>query len=464
MDHDALLKLLGVSPVQGAKTVDPLQELPDAENWTTDLSETCLVLDDWDWERGERVSAYYDAKMLKLPPDAWADFHGVCYLPSPVLVQGCIDSRRLEFVSTLLNTPEHQTLRASTQLNPMSSELAAVKIGVEFSRLLEQDKKAGKKKGSSAPKDSAKAELRCVGAVMKAVASASKEVEEYEEVCRGLGGDGPDPKDMPLDAVKKVFHRVKSSQTLRRIFDLAGRFRRVAQSKQRQKTLHGYDDMVGITVSRDVGKVLSSELCRLLDPELELDALDRILSKRALAREYVAYEPVGKGPVVVCVDESGSMEGEPVENAKAFALALAWVAQHQKRYCCLIGYAGGSEGNLLVIPPGKSEPEKLVKWLEHFYSGGTTLDVPLRELPAQYWQQINPPKGKVDVVLITDALVKAPPPMVKAFNEWKAREQVKCYGIVLNHGPGVLSQVCEETWTVKSISPDGEAVGVCLSL
>ena len=156
-----------------------------------------------------------------------------------------------------------------------------------------------------------------------------------------------------------LFRRVRADPGLRRICDLAGRFRRVAQSKQRLKTGHGLDDVVGVEPGGDVGRLLPSELAKLMVPELELDALRRVVEGQALCREHHAVEPVGKGPVIVCVDESGSMSGEKVHTAKALALALAWVARSQRRWCGLVAYSGDSGERLLALPPGRWDEGRL---------------------------------------------------------------------------------------------------------
>ena len=55
---------------------------------------------------------------------------------------------------------------------------------------------------------------------------------------------------------------------------VAGRFRRVAQSKQRQKASHGLDDVVGVEPGGDIGRLLPNELAQKvgepLDPRLGL--------------------------------------------------------------------------------------------------------------------------------------------------------------------------------------------------
>jgi len=44
---------------------------------------------------------------------------------------------------------------------------------------------------------------------------------------------------------------------------------------------------------------------------------------------------------------------EPVSTAKALALAMAWVARMQKRWCALVAYSGDSGERVLALPPGR---------------------------------------------------------------------------------------------------------------
>jgi uncharacterized protein with von Willebrand factor type A (vWA) domain len=47
------------------------------------------------------------------------------------------------------------------------------------------------------------------------------------------------------------------------------------------------------------------------------------------------------------------MAGDKVHTAKALALALAWIARQQKRWCGLVAYSGDSGERLLALPPGR---------------------------------------------------------------------------------------------------------------
>src|SRR5438874_7781455 len=140
----------------------------------------------------------------------------------------------------------------------------------------------------------------------------------------GMGPGLPGSNDPRVIAA--LYRRVRNNPTLRRICELAGRYRRVAQSKQWRKATHGLDDVVGVVLDGDLGRVLPHELAKLAIPEFEDDTLRRLVERQLQCREYHSTEPVAKGPIIVSVDESGSMQGDKAHTAKALALAMAWIA------------------------------------------------------------------------------------------------------------------------------------------
>ncbi len=86
-------------------------------------------------------------------------------------------------------------------------------------------------------------------------------------------------------------------------------------------------------------------------------------------------------PHELATDESGSMQGEKAHTAKALALALAWIARQQNRWCALVAYSGDSGERLLALPPSRWDESALANWLTAFIGRGSDLDVPVRELP-----------------------------------------------------------------------------------
>lgn len=484
MDISELIKMLEEKPkedsrapianvstlgVSGGRPVDGEEGEP---------SEFALNLDLYDKASGDKLLRHNeDLRNTKLESEAVSDFFSMNYLTSPQRVKSCTDERRLEFVGKTMDTSDYNVLHRSCELNPITSEIAAVELSKSFAKLREEDKSREEKnerlRRAGKRVDERKSELRkemtCLRAAAAAMKIAGDKVKDYDEAVAALGCGPGEYGNSRLDVTKvaRLFQKVKDSPLLRAIMDKAGRCRRFHQAQQRKKTIHGCDDMVGVILDGDIGRLLPSEMLALGVPELELDTMRRIIEKQAICRQYRGVEKVGRGPIVVCVDESGSMSGEPVQWAKAIALTLAYRARHEKRWCCLCGFAGGTAGTRIVLPPNKWNEAGLLDWLTGFIGGGTTLDVPVHELPMVWWPEFvkqGMQRGKSDLFLITDARVQLPLAMERNFLAWKKAEQVKTFTICIGNRPGDLARVSDEIHEVGRLGLDVKAVQRCLSL
>ena len=468
MDPNELLKLLDLS-AKPACPPDGAKPTPITGTTTTDTEEpkspTALALDEWGLRRGRDLVAESE-RLRKSGTDAFAaaDFFGAAFEPEPKLMESCADPRRHEFLAQMLDTPEYRALHADTRLDDTAAAIAAGHFAEQFAKLKKEDTK--ETVGGSAPTESEgdlTREMAALRAIGKAVVEAGKEVSDLKDAATAMGMGPGQPGSNDPRAIAELYKRVRNDPGLRKISELAGRFRRVSQSKQRQKVSHGLDDVVGVEPGGDIGRLLPSELVRLAVPELELDTLRRIVERQALCRELHAIEPVGKGPILVVCDESGSMEGAKAHTAKALALALAWVARQQRRWCGLIAYSGKSGERLLALPPGRWNETALCDWLSAFIGHGSDLDLPIEELPRMY-KEIGAPLGVTDVIFLTDARARIPADLRARFLAWKQQTQARVVSLVIDNPPGDLALVSDEVHSVRSLDPAADAVGRVLSL
>ena len=460
MDPNDLLKLLDLDgePPDSAETgvVTTLINGPPPPG----ASLTALDIDAWGLRRGRDLVAESERlRAANANEFAAADFFAAAFDPDPRLLDDCIDSRRRQFIEQLLGTPDYRGLHAATRLDDTASAIAAAHFAEQFAALTQEESETT----ATGDGDTLTAEMATLRAVGRALAGAGGEVRELHDSAAALGMGPGSPGSSDTRAVADLFKRVRGDPALRRICDLAGRFRRVAQSKQRLKSSHGLDEVVGVEPGGDVGRLLPVELARLTLPELELDTLRRIAERQAQCREYRASEPVGKGPVVVAVDESGSMAGDKVHAAKALALALAWVARRQKRWCGLVAYSGDTGERLLALPPGKWDESRLLDWLTAFLGGGSDIDVPVREMP-RIFRELGAPEGVTDLVFITDAKCRLRAEVKNQFLDWKASAKARLVTLVVDNFAGDLALVSDEVHLVRSLSPESDAVGRVLSL
>lgn len=471
MDPNELLKMLDLD----AKPVRPPDEATSVASPGTDPpaaadrgSPTALAVDEWGLRRGRDLIADSE-RLRKSGADefAAADFFTSAFDPDPQLMDVCVDPRRSEFLRQLLDTPEYRALHAETQLDDTAAGIAAAHFAEQFAGLEREDTtdrpRTVSADGAAGGGGELAREVAVLRAVGKAVSGAGKEVNELQEGVAALGMGPGEPGSNDPRAIAALFKRVRGDPNLNTICDLAGRFRRVARSKQRQKATHGLDEVVGVEPGGDLARVLPAELVRLAVPELELDTLRRLAERQLSCRELRSVEPVGKGPILVVADESGSMEGAKAHTAKALALTLAWVARRQRRWAGLIAYSGRSGERLLALPPGRWDESALCDWLSAFIGCGSELDLPIEEMPRMY-QEIGAPPGVTDVIFITDAQARIPAALRERFLAWKRSVRARVISLVLDNRPGDLASVSDECHPVRSLEPDGDAVGRVLSL
>lgn len=155
----------------------------------------------------------------------------------------------------------------------------------------------------------------------------------------------------------------------------------------------GRSEVEGIRMGHAVETMLPSEAALLSDPDTELAFTKRFADDQLLSLNYrrldehveisrrtkhveylVARE---RGPVILCIDTSGSMAGIPERVAKAISLAVARTALREGRRCYLISFS--TEIRSLEVTELPRELPALSDFLAHSFHGGTDLRPALRE-------------------------------------------------------------------------------------
>lgn len=433
-----------------AETLD-ITSLPQREH--VSHSSTALVVDEWSRLRGAALSQEQRFVATGLDVSAACDFHTLCFEPQPQLVdKACVDQQRFEFIRELLTNTNYHQLHQQTQLFPLGAELAAIHYAEAFAAL-EKSGKAGD-------------DISRVVEAQRATQQAVKSVTEVADVGQTFGLDGGGGGTSDTQKITALYQRVRRSPQLQKVVELAGRYRLLARSQQMRKT-PSTEDLQGIVQDGDVARLLPHELAALCDDDedgLSLEAMRRLVERQSLCRDYTATEPIGKGPVVFVVDESGSMLGNPSDNAKALALAMAWVARRQKRWCSLVAFSDERHGHrVLSLPYGGWHEDAVIHWLTEFLGGGTLL--PLAVLP-EILKETGAPTGSTDVVFVTDGICAVADEVIQKFLDWKKKSGTKVYSLVIN-SPAVrdaIGLVSDVAYSVPVLDAQQSAVEKILSL
>lgn len=144
---------------------------------------------------------------------------------------------------------------------------------------------------------------------------------------------------------------VKVAHKMGRIADDEGKDRMYVTEGDVYKLEHSSRcDILGITVGNDLNALLPIELAHCADGELEDLFVYKYLTRKLQTFRYKSevMQPARhletkparrKGPMIVCLDTSGSMAGTPEKIAHSLLVKLLEIADRQQRSCFLIAFS-----------------------------------------------------------------------------------------------------------------------------
>lgn len=229
-----------------------------------------------------------------------------------------------------------------------------------------------------------------------AIRQLQEAMEGFEHV-QGFGHDQGVHRTTPGMTVRFLASRIRNDARLRDIAMLTGRFKRIIAAKKRQRVRHGADEVTDIMQGGDLARLLPVELARFRHPLLRLALLRDIIERQCLQYQLSGTEVLGKGPLVVCLDKSSSMDGSRDTWATAVALALLDTAQRERRPFALLCFDTEVTHEAIVTTDGQLPEESLFVSC----SGGTDIAEAVKrglDIIATHRGQLR----KADIVLVTD--------------------------------------------------------------
>jgi uncharacterized protein with von Willebrand factor type A (vWA) domain len=273
-----------------------------------------------------------------------------------------------------------------------------------------------------------------------AAVRVERDVRELDAVLPGLGATA-EPGALrrhPLDPVRRVAAMLDRSPALRELADRLGR-----RHARRATDVGGGEEITGVVLSGDAARALPSELAWLADPDTEDLFYQRLVEGRLLSWELRGSGADGsvsaerRGPIVACVDTSGSMDGAPEWTAKAVILAVCRVAASGGRPVHLVLFGGPGERTEIRLGPGRWAG--LLEFLSTSFGGGTDFDAPLVRacalLDEQGWSD-------ADVLVVTDGLARVAPDVVTGVRAAREAHAARFVSVVIGvdvHGVAAFS-------------------------
>ncbi|MFY0700387.1 MAG: VWA domain-containing protein [Bermanella sp.] len=267
------------------------------------------------------------------------------------------------------------------------------------------------------------------------ISELEKLLEIFEKMFKGLESLGLEPgrwldlstgslTEQDIETFKRWADYFKNDEGAQAICEKLGRLNEVEVSENIERVsvqhtiqkwvpdVNSREEIVGIKLGRDIEHALPSELALLSDAETsllfdlkfvegqlmsyDLQGLQQVEETVEREEDQSIEEVEEKGPMILCIDTSGSMHGEPENIAKAMALFLANKARQQDRACYLINFSTGIETLDLSGSGGLSS---LIRFLSSSFHGGTDAAPALRHALSMMREQEY---EKSDVLMISD--------------------------------------------------------------
>jgi uncharacterized protein with von Willebrand factor type A (vWA) domain len=222
----------------------------------------------------------------------------------------------------------------------------------------------------------------------------------------------------------------------------------------------------GVHRSGRVARMLPVEALQLRHPRLRLAWHARRAERALLAFEdderigATAFDakpiwhehrrPVPRresGPMLVCVDTSGSMRGGAESVAKAVVLECARVAMAQRRPCHVFAFGGEAEIMEITVGGARSDWPALIEFLASGFHGGTDICGPiecvLTRLQSAEWRL-------ADLLLATDGEFGATPQLAARLESARSDLGLRVQGVLIGDRETIgLLELCDDIHWIR---------------
>jgi uncharacterized protein with von Willebrand factor type A (vWA) domain len=208
---------------------------------------------------------------------------------------------------------------------------------------------------------------------IEAIETAADDAAETGQIASNLPGhDAAGHQMLSPDEMIELAQTWKDNPEMKAIAEMVGRLQRDIRYKRTNRIIGGTEEIVDVKLGNDLRFILPQELMKLRHPLLRRDFIRRFYEQDVLQYETQGYKEAGKGPMVMLVDGSSSMNGMPNIWARAVVLSFVVIAKREKRDALVIEYASKTQQKsweFLWREP--INPLQITDVASHQFRGGT---------------------------------------------------------------------------------------------
>jgi uncharacterized protein with von Willebrand factor type A (vWA) domain len=189
---------------------------------------------------------------------------------------------------------------------------------------------------------------------------------------------------------------------------------------------------------------------RLLSHDSEAQLVDWRADPHAPAREAAAQAPpeaLERGPIIVCLDTSGSMRGAPENIAKAAVIAALRAAHAERRGCTLIAFGGPDELVERELGVGADGLAALLSLMGQGFDGGTDIQAPI----GRAIERVHQARWRsADLLLVSDGEFGCVPGTLALLDAARDRLGLRVQGVLVGDRETMgMLEVCDDIHWVR---------------
>lgn len=252
--------------------------------------------------------------------------------------------------------------------------------------------------------------------------------------------------------------RLARNRKLGELARLVGRFKQDARALKHRTFERGVAETYDVERGSELGRMVPSELVAMHHPALGRDFRRRLLEGAVLQYRLREDEQKGKGPMVVCIDVSSSMEGQKELWSKAVGLTLMDIARRQRRLFRAVMFSSGDTLKVFDLNRERRyQPDlnKVLELAEYFPGGGTDFERPI-DAALVLLEEKKLKRG--DIVIITDGECQVSPEWLARFRSRKEELQFSVFAVLVDVGSSELSTLAtfsDRITSVKKLTAEG---------
>jgi uncharacterized protein with von Willebrand factor type A (vWA) domain len=235
----------------------------------------------------------------------------------------------------------------------------------------------------------------------KTVGEDMEAVAEFASICSPSSGWSDDAGERLIEfgLDEQLMSRMKNQDEFREILKAVGRLKKLAGRIKSRKPKPASARM-GLTQGADLQRLVPQELVYLSDPDLE-DIFWMKHSQRGLTLyDNKKRIPEGKGPMIMCLDVSGSMTGLRERMSKAMMLQLVRTAFEQNRQVAWLMF--GTQSSPITEITESRHLLSLFGSQRHQHLGGGTNFGPPLEAAMNYIEGTDGARESGDIIFLSD--------------------------------------------------------------